>query len=227
MRRDGLDILLEIEQRNLAGKLKGMLKQANISEALLTSVSLTDIAATHFPLGEGNKNQRAASQKLHDFLVERDEFFAAANGGMERAFLWFSLNRPKEIENLVRRLSRHDVMGHYLLETIDFESGRAEGYVCLLREVSTLPRLLAEKLGEGLDHSTYTALCKDLEFDADLVIRRDDLAMPIVEIGSPTIEHILQSFSNLFGRIGIADPVESVIDGMVQHCVSHTMGSEK
>ena len=39
--------------------------------------------------------------------------------------------------------------------------------------------------------------------------------MPIIQIGSPTIEHVLQSFSNLFGRIGVADPVTEIIDQII------------
>ena len=55
----------------------------------------------------------------------------------------------------------------------------------------------------------------------------DDLAMPVVEVGSPTIEHILQSFSNLFGRIGVADPVDEVVDTIVQDALAVRKGITK
>jgi hypothetical protein len=44
--------------------------------------------------------------------------------------------------------------------------------------------------------------------------------MPITEIASPTIEHIMQSFSNVFGRIGVADPAEEVIGKILDSCLN-------
>ena len=87
-----------------------------------------------------------------------------------------------------------------------------------------MPRKVAEKLGKGLDHGTYCSVCDGFETQSGLVIGHDDLAMPVIEIGSPTIEHILQSFSQLFGRIGVEDPVDNVIGGIIEHCVSLNKG---
>lgn len=227
LRRDGLDMLLEIERRNMNGKLKGMLKQAQLSESLPIVVSLEQIAEVHFPLEAGNKNQKAASRKFHDFVAENEDFKAAVNRNADGTFCWFIENRAKDVENLVRRLSRHDVLGHYFLETISEKNENATGYVCLLREVMTLSRKVAEKIGKGLDHWTYSSICSGESSESGLSVGQDDLAMPVVEIGSPTIEHILQSFAQLFGRIGVADPVEDVIGGIIEHCVSSGKGPEK
>lgn len=224
LRRDGLDMLLEIERRNMNGKLKGMLKQAQLSESLPMAVSLEQIATTHFPLEEGSKSQRNASRKFHDFIRENKAFEAAAERDADITLAWFTENRIKDIENLVRRLSRHDVLGHYFLETISQNGENAEGYVCLLREVMTLPRNVAAKIGKGLDQVTYRDICTVEVYESGLSIGHDDLAMPVVEIGSPTIEHILQSFSQLFGRIGVADPVQGVIGEIIEHCVSSEKG---
>lgn len=224
LRRDGLDMLLDLEQRNLNGKLKGMLKQAQLSESLPMAVPLEQIAETHFPLDEGNKNQKTASRKFHDFIAERRVFDAVVQQEANDTFAWFLENRAKEIENIVRRLSRHDVLGHYFLETITTDDDDAKGFVCLLREVVTLPRNVAEKIGKGLDQAAYRTICTATASESGLSIGQDDLAMPVVEIGSPTIEHVLQSFTQLFGRIGVADPVETVIGGIIEHCVSSKKG---
>jgi len=39
-----------------------------------------------------------------------------------------------------------------------------------------------------------------------------DFAMPIGEIVSPYVEHLLQTFSHLFGRIGLPDPDRAKVD---------------
>jgi len=221
-------MLLEVERQNMNGKMKGMLKQAHLSESLLLAVPLEQIAEKHFPLDEGSKNQRNASLKFHDFVSEKKGFEEVAlNHDSNRVFAWFIENRAKDVENLVRRLSRHDVLGHYFLERILDDGDHSKGYVCLLREVVTLPRNVAERIGKGLDQATYHSICSEMVFGSGLSIAPDDLAMPVVEIGSPTIEHILQSFSQLFGRIGVADPVKDVIEGIIEHCISGLEGQAK
>ncbi|WP_132311063.1 hypothetical protein [Martelella mediterranea] len=198
-----------------------MLKQAQISEALLRAVSLKQVAETHFPIGKGNKAHKEASRRFHELVEENRSFEALLKKSPNEVFSWFVEHRPKDVEALVRQLSRHQVLGHYFLEKIsEEEDGSATGYVCLLREVITLPRSVAERLGRGLDQGTYQSICAGEVFENGLCIQKNDLAMPVVEIGSPTIEHILQSFAQLFGRIGVADPVEDVIGGIVEHCIS-------
>tara|TARA_R110002110_G_scaffold221159_1_gene435341 strand:+ start:233 stop:1120 length:888 start_codon:yes stop_codon:yes gene_type:complete len=224
LRRDGLDMLLEQERKAIGGKLKGMLKQAQLSESLPMAVSLEQIAETHFPLNEGKNKQQTANRKFHELVAEISSFEALSKNELDEKFSWFVVNRPKDIENIVRRLSKHDVLGHYFIEKISEDDEEATGYVCLLREVVTLPRKVAEKLGKGLDHGTYCSVCDGFETQSGLVIGHDDLAMPVIEIGSPTIEHILQSFSQLFGRIGVEDPVDNVIGGIIEHCVSLNKG---
>lgn len=220
-------MLMELERRNLGGRLKGSLKQAHLSESLPLAVTLDQIAEKHFPLDEGNKAQKNASRKFQDLVAETLAFEDVAGYNADLAFAWFAENRAKEIENLVRRLSRHEVLGHYFLEKIAEGDDTAKGYVCLLREVVTLPRSIAERIGKGLDRNTYKDLCVGDTVSNGLTIGQDDLSMPIIEIGSPTIEHILQSFAQLFGRIGVADPADEVIGGIVRHCISAEKGSEE
>ncbi len=220
LRRDGLDILVEQEKSEQDGTLKAMLRQAGLSDALATAITLEEIEKTHFPADQGNKGKRKQSEKFAEYVAEVREFEGIeADGDLEALFSWFSRNRTKRIEEVVRRLSRHGVLGHYLLERIANEDSLGTGYVCLLREVVTLPRNVAEKIGKGLDKATYEGLCGASLMGQGLIIGADDMAMPVIEIGSPTMEHILQSFSNLFGRIGVADPVEKVIGKIIDDCI--------
>ena len=215
LRRDGLDILVETETSDQSGRLKRLIRQAGISESLVTALPLREIAEGHFPLNEGSKAQRKTAKEFHE-LVDLDERFQSLlrDKGPDDQFDWFCAERPKKIEEIIRRLSRHNVPGHYLLERLFLDDNDPSGYVCMLREVTTLPRIIAAELGRGLSQATYESLCAS-GAPSPLSFLHNDLAMPVVEIGSPTIEHILQSFTNLFGRIGIADPKEEVIFGIV------------
>jgi hypothetical protein len=216
LRRDGLDILYEQELNERAGKLKGMLRKENLSEALPASISLDEISKVHFPLDEGTTAKKASSKKFWEFLVECNEFDEVdRQDDPDLMFMWFATNRASKVEEIIRRLSRHAVLGHYFLETLSGEASGAQGYVCLLREVATLPKRVAEKLGKGLDSESYKEICGDSSRSLGLVFEADNLAMPVVQIGSPTMEHILQSFGSLFGRIGVEDPVEDVISGII------------
>ncbi len=220
LHRDGLDILVEQEKNEQSGNLKTMLRQAGLSDALATAIPLEEIKKAHFSEDQSNKGHRKLSEKFAAYVTEVRDFHAIESGGdSEALFSWFSRNRTKNIEEIVRRLSRHGVLGHYLLERIATEDLEGTGYVCLLREVVTLPRNVAERIGKGLDKPTYESLCDATLTGQGLQIGAEDLAMPVIEIGSPTIEHILQSFSNLFGRIGVADPIDKVIGKIIGDCL--------
>lgn len=129
-------------------------------------------------------------------------------------FEWFRANRHCKVEEIVRRLSRHLVSGYYFIEKIDANEKEATGYVCLLREVATIPRVVAESIGRGLSFSQYL---EEFQTERQLALsfEHEDLAMPIGEVSSPTIEHILQMFAFLFMRIGVDDPVEKAIDAII------------
>lgn len=218
---DGLDILIDQEQSEQLGQLNGMLRQAHVSEVLPNSVPLRKIAETHFSPEEGTKAHKTAARKFLALVEQMEEFSSLLSSNTnQKIFEWLRQERGKKVAELVRRLSRHSVLGHYFLETLDPDAQEHKGYVCLLREVSTIPRTVADKLGKGLDRTTYSSLLAGGSYGSQLQIPEGDLAMPITEIASPTIEHIMQSFSNVFGRIGVADPAEEVIGKILDSCLN-------
>lgn len=223
--RDGLDILVEQEHNEQMGTLKSMLRQEEVSESILISVPLEKVAETHFPLEGVPAKQKKAGEKFRAHIELMNQFKAVVDEAKsENCFDWFAKCRDKKIKDLVQRLSRHNVLGHYLLERLYLDEHVASGYVCLLREVTTLERVVAQQIGKGLDRPTYEDLIAESGRSGGLNISDGELAAPITEIGSPTIEHILQSFSNLFGRIGVADPSEQVINKLFELCTEKTRG---
>lgn len=214
---DGLDILIEQHTNEVAGTLRALLRKGHLSEAALESTSVKTLVAAHF-LDPNNKSQRNLANELLRASETADAFQALVGKKDSPAILtWLRTNSPAKVSDLIRRLSKHSVSGYYFLETIHPDDSTPSGYVCLLREVATLPKRIAEKIATGLDATTLAQLNAGHQATPPpLTIAIDDLAMPIAQLTSPTIEHILQAFSHLFGRIGISDPDEQVIKSVIQ-----------
>jgi hypothetical protein len=91
--RDGLDILTEQELAEQFGKLRGMLKQANLAPILTESVSLECIGEIHFPLNIGSRQQQklaadfcAQVQLILEFAILNEHQSASLQ------FEWFQKN---------------------------------------------------------------------------------------------------------------------------------------
>lgn len=216
---DGAEILILDEQKDLQGRKENILREANLSISLLTSVSLAQIASVHFEPVASDKKGRDRLKKILALVDFDNEFSTSLENGAEATLGWFRRHRSNKIADLIRRLSRQDVTGFYFLERL--QAGEPpKGYVCLLREINTIPQHIAERLSTGISkaewnerHASVSKTC--LSFD------KEDFGMPISQIGSPTIEHIMQCFSNLFSRIGLPDPVEAEISNIISaHAVT-------
>ena len=210
LRRDGLDILKETENKRQSSDLFHFLHNNNISNSITSSISLDRIAEVHFPTEKGTSTQKKVARNFRAHISLMKEFSNISGDSPDNLYQWFCNSRPSEVKDLIQRLSRHSVLGHYFFESLDPDTSCSQGFVCLLREVVTLPRPIAECLGRGISAEECLTLCGE-SYALGLSFDHDDLAMPVVEIGSPTIEHIIQSFSNLFGRIGVPDPTEDDI----------------
>lgn len=210
-RKDGLSLLVDSERKTTLAKVTNILKEARVSEALLTAVSLAEIAEKHFP-----KNQPAQTSKK---LVSRFEQAAAEMSDFNellqtddsnKIFDWFATERAKNVKKMIDRLSKHDVSGYYFLEHLD-NDGDQIPFVCLLRDVTAISRNLSEKIAGGLSRQALEIHPNKVE-KGHLNISSEDLAMPVSCIGSPTIEHLMQTFSSLFGRIGLEDPDTDLLE---------------
>lgn len=219
---DGLDILLQNERRDQDGRLKSELKQNDLSPNLSISVSLQEIIALHFSDPGANKKTKAAKTRLEKLSADIAQLSGTC-GDPASALEWLMSNRSKAIRALIKDLFEHKVLGYYFLERLSTGS-ETDGYVCLLREVSSLPREIAEELARGISKARWTDLngeshISGLDFEAD------DFASPVAQIESPSIEHIMQTYANLFGRIGIADADPVEIDQVAER-YQHTTESE-
>ena len=217
--RDGLEILIANQKKEHVGQLKNFLKNANLSESLLISISLDEIGKVHFPK---NNSAKKKSAKYYELADEVTFFNNLCDEGCRIKILnWFQTKKQKKISELIDKLSHHAVTGFYMFERL-FEDEENNAYVCALRNVASLSQEISQKIANGLNEETY----KEIQQDSSncLTFKYDNLVMPVSCIASPTIEHLMQVFANLFTRIGLEDPNHDVIDNLIDKCIDLSEG---
>lgn len=216
---DGLEILLDQERKQQIGSIKSALIDADLSPNLVLSVPLSEVISVHFS-AEGKDRKVTKIRERLEKIASELEAIETFRTNSRACLSWLTENRLKSIRQLVKDLFDHKVMGYYFLERL-YPNAEAEGFVCLLREGSTMPKEIAEELANGLSAERWSELANQglqgrFEF-LDL-----DLAGPVTQLGSPTIEHVMQSYANLFGRIGIADPRAEDLDLVIKRLLDAT-----
>ena len=215
LRLDGLDILIDNETKKQRGELHRFLKEKGLSSTLVEAVPLDAIATEHFQVDQGAAAQKKMAQRFRAHISAMTSFSSIIKGRRNDIYTWFCTNRTSDVQDLIQRLSRHSVLGYYFFETLDPRNVDLVGFVCLLREVRVLSKSIAECLGFGITQAKCNDICGRAD-GINLSFAHEDLAMPIAELGSPGIEHVLQTFSNLFGRIGVPDPVDEEVKEIVR-----------
>jgi hypothetical protein len=105
--------------------------------------------------------------------------------------------------SLIKELMTHRLAGYYYLPRVEIDQDMG-CYVVLLRQIRSIPGNLAKLLPGGLRRADVLSKFPD---QAGHFRWPDSASAAIPEgvIPSPHIEHLLQSFSLLFGRIGLPD----------------------
>lgn len=192
---DGFDIIRERAERESRGKLRGFLKTQGLAESILIAQSLHDIYDSLLPT-----LKKKEPDQLKAIIAQIELSTINHRTKISEFFSEFDHIKCTLIEELIH----HKVNGYYFLPNVYIDESK-RGYVVLLREATFVPREVAPLIAHGVDLPTLKAsetpnILNCLNFSID------DFAMPISQVPSPEIEHILQSFSMMFGRIGLADP---------------------
>lgn len=217
LQNDGLDIMIDRERKEIMGNIRSIMKEASVSLSLIDAVGLISIAETHFPIGTSTRAEKARNERFSKHVTRYTDLSATSLAGRDTCLNWFRKHCPSRIKELITELSKHTLQSYYFLERLQLDE-EPVGYVALLREVTTLQRNVVSDLARGISKEHWRQIYEPrggvaLRFD------KDDFAMPISQLGSPTIEHIMQCFSNLFGRIGVADPSAAILGRMIAtHC---------
>jgi hypothetical protein len=204
--RDGFAILQARLCAENDAAIDHTLLGCGIATSVLHSQSLEEVEKAFFSPPVPNKQMKSAGERLRR-LIEAHNLLRASNsvdaGSVAQVF---AINE-KASASLLRELVTNRLNGYYFLPAIE-DGDDDSGYVLILREVKHLPRTIAQRIAAGLDkvEASELPLGDSLCFDVD------DFAMPVGELASPAVEHVLQVFANLFGRIGLRDHPSEYID---------------
>jgi hypothetical protein len=197
------------------GGLKGVLNECGYSVSILETETPRSVLATLFPPSKTAPKAAKQRARFND-LCARHELAASGilSAPSDAVCLQIAKVAPKLKDGLLSELAHQRLAGYYFLNRVE-PDGEDCGYVALLREIQAMPRLVARAVAEGLDNGRFGEMCKaEPELRGRLCIAQDDPAMPVGLLRSPNLEHLMQSFSLLFSRIGIDDPDPSYVAGL-------------
>ena len=207
---DGFRILCYRARRQQMGALRDALVQAGHSPSITDSEPPSRILQVLFHKGRTDVSSRlrkriATILELMERLDDWDQS-GATTANVRAACQALSTLRT----SLMAELVSQRLLGFYFLSQIEFE-GDDSGYVVCLRDVRHLPRTVALLVRSGLPKHLDSA---SKEIDACLSFNHEDFAMPVGTLPSPLTEHLMQTFSQLFIRIGLDDLPDSYLSGL-------------
>ena len=208
---DGFEILASRAASDLESRIESALKSIGLPKSIMLAQTPASILQHYIRTAAADKKVKASEQKFVE-LAERANKIEIWTKGfcLEARDIFDECESLKK--QLIKELIHQRLTGYYFLPSITL-GGETSGYVILLREISHLPRALALSIGSGLD-ATDPILVENAEWSSYVDYCADDFAMPIAEITSPNVEHLLQTFSHLFGRIGLPDPDRAMIEAL-------------
>jgi hypothetical protein len=208
---DGYELVLSRASADLASRTASALKTIDLPASILNSQTPASILETYIRAENADKKLRRAETKFVE-LNQRVQQLARWTQG-------YTIDNKDIFEHcgpiaqtIVKELIHHRLAGYYFLPRLEAKS-EDTGFVVLLREVSHLPRELARLIANGLDATNATFLSQR-HWLAYTDFTLSDFAMPVGELTSPQVEHLLQTFSHLFGRIGLPDPDDATVDAL-------------
>lgn len=206
IRKDGFEIAYARAEKSAAAEQSSLLKEWMLSESLLLGNSIERIVDVYTSGLEGRAQKKA--RERGGSVVKK---MAALASLPTEDIVGLSSIDSKAVDSVVRDVMTHKASGHYFFSTTAPDEGQ-NCYVGLLREASFLPRDLAIAVAGGIGRQSPDMYKNPLwdrwvRFHDD-----DDMAMPIGQLLSPDIEHLMQTFGLLFGRIGLADTPQEYID---------------
>jgi hypothetical protein len=201
MERDFVDLVLPALKKNINSNISSLLKNMKFSPSIMMSAAPSEVYE-RLVKETASKKAKESFEKNLQFLQDVDD--------VEKSFTKEKLVKlvndfPSLRDDFINRLLNHNLNGYYFLESIDVGDIN-EGFVVLLREIGSIPRYLASKLQDGFAVDELgliiqsNAACQD-----KICFEGIEYAMPISQLLSPNIEHLMQSFGSTFCRIGVKD----------------------
>jgi hypothetical protein len=202
---DGAQIILErsmLEQHNTR---KNILLGIELSSSLLMTKTADEIVAAHLqPRCDADKRFEAKVKQFKTcsaFIQEATDALASRN---EDVLLSLIKRSPKHLDSVIKELAGNKLLGYYLLRSMPrIYDDHGTDHVVLLREIHHIPNTLAKKIVAGIGKNECIEPLPVLK--CPRYTAEDDYCAPVARLKSPWMEHLMQSLTLLFSRIGVED----------------------
>lgn len=214
--KDGAEITLKRVIDDAENTLENILEECNISLTVLRTASRDEIVEKLLrPMARSDRKIETKIRKFQNAQMLIDMAEAAVWDGGKEAACKALKKVPKLLDKVIKDLSGNKIMGHYLLRGMETFVDDDGDYVALLREVHHIPYSVAQKILNGISAIEWP---DDLAKQArcPVFLNKEDYCMPVAKLRSPWMEHLMQSWSLLFTRIG----VEDIDAASVRRCLS-------
>lgn len=216
----GAMILLDRLISDLENRLGNLLEKKGLNRSLLVVHTPDEILKANFPKPIATPNSKKAQAEQKDFELAYQLVKELSDAKALYPVISLDIKKIFDVspiaEALMTKVSTDllsgTLAGYYFIPSrgIDTEHQSSLGYVVLLREIHHIHRGAVPAITRGADvHCIPEGFQKNLSFNPF------DFICPVAEISSPWIEHLMQAFCNLFGRIGIADTDKSLAKTIV------------
>ncbi len=202
---DGVEIVLTRQKEDCVNTQKNILEALDISPSVLRTSTAMDVAEKILqPLSMGDRKVVGRVQKFLDSQATIQDIETALKLN-DRALLLSLLKKAsKSLDQVLKELAGNRLTGYYLLREMPSILTDGGDYVALLREVHHIPNSVATWISKGISQ---------MEWEVSPVVgsccpifgSNDDYCMPVAKLKSPWMEHLMQSWTLLFSRIGVED----------------------
>ena len=194
---DGFGVILSRCIAEVDAEILKLLKDLSAPETVLLATPV-DVAIDALVAGLDKKSKKLFSSRAEKSIAR----WRIVNSrsvdvsSLREAF-------PKIYSAVLRELLTHRLAGYYYLPNVEY-CDEDSCYVVLLRQIGSMPIDLALMLPEGAREGDvelrFSRYGQYLKFD-----EADEMALPLGVVPSPHVEHLMQAFGLLFGRIGLPD----------------------
>lgn len=209
LKMDGYELIVARISADLKSRIDSAVKNIDLPQSILNSQNLKSILEIYIRAIDADPKIKKSEDKFVD-LIKRTEDLARWRNGWDIENCDMFASSEQTVSKVIAELIHQKLAGYYFLPRIEIGADET-GFVVLLREINHLPRPLALLIAGGVE-AENTQLKANTEWLANVDFKHLDFAMPVSEITSPSVEHLLQTFSHLFGRIGLPDPQKTLVD---------------
>lgn len=208
MAHDGFELLHSRALADAEGRVRNALGAAGLAKSLLDVHTPRAILDTAFDAVTEDHKERVRKDAFQKSVIHYESVVQCGGPPARVRKLYEQADGLKRA--LLKELVQNKITGYYFLPAVEEGEDPVE-HVVLLRQLQSLPQPIAKAVARGLD----VADTSQQDVTGRLSFAKETFAMPVGEVPSPEIEHILQCFSMLYGRIGVTDATTEYIDNIV------------